>query len=54
VQIGDLVRFSAHPAYVLLGVVVGFDHEAEGVLCFIEGKNTWFRTNQVEVINASR
>jgi len=54
-QVGDLVKllFTHHNKY-LYGIVVEFDRVADGVLCFIEGENMWFSTNQLEVISASR
>ena len=53
-QVGDLVKFSAHPAHILFGIVLGFDHLAEGVLCRMDGQSLWFRTDQVKVVNANR
>ena len=55
-QVGDLVQllFTHYTTKHLCGVVVGFDHASDGVLCFIDGESMWFRTNQVEVIGASR
>jgi hypothetical protein len=55
-QVGDLIKYSGRIGLHVgrLGVVVDFDHEAEGVLCFIEGQNLWFSNNQVEVVNESR
>jgi hypothetical protein len=53
IQIGDLVKHSG-PLSSRLGVVINFDLEGEAVLCFMDGKDLWFRSNQLEVINASR
>ena len=52
-QIGDLVKHSG-PLGSRLGVVINFDLDGEAVLCFVEGKDLWFRSNQVERVNASR
>ena len=51
-KVGDLVSFFDPLPRVLLGVVVDFDDEADGVLCFMfsKGGNVWFRRNQVKVV----
>jgi len=55
-KVGDLVKYTwiPGPADISFGIVVGFDHEAEGVLCCMEGQNLWFKSSQVQVINESR
>ena len=52
-QIGDLVKHSG-PLRSRLGVVINFDLGGEAVLCFVEGEGLWFRSNQLEAVNASR
>ena len=54
-KVGDLVKYASHVhTETLYGIVVEFDHVAEGVLCFIKGESMWLRTNQIEVISESR
>ena len=55
-KVGDLVQLLNYGRQPMseVGIVVEFDHGANGVLCFVKGESMWFRTNQVEVINASR
>jgi len=53
-QAGDLVKYLSRHNKYLYGIVVESDHVADGVLCFIKGESMWLRTNQVEVVSASR
>ena len=54
-KVGDLVKYASHVhTETLYGIVVEFDHVAEGALCFIKGESMWLRTNQIEVISESR
>ena len=52
-QIGDLVEHSGPLGY-RFGIVINFDLDGEAVLCFMDGRDLWFRSNQVERVNASR
>jgi len=54
-KVGDLVTWvQCNERQV--GIVVDFDHEADGVLCFIlaKGNNSWYRKARVEVVSESR
>ena len=54
-QVGDLVTW-VQCNERQTGIVVDFDHEADGILCFVtaKGNSLWYRKGQVKAINASR
>ena len=52
-KVGDLVEHTSLLGR-RLGIVIDFDPEANGVLCFMKGQNLWFIAHQLEVISESR